>query len=207
MHSMYSVDQILAMSWDRTLADDLAIELEYFSGERRNTIEEVRRFLALKGYRELLGRLKEAREDKQSWGALKAVAVAMRAYALQRPGLSAAGFRTPATDCPEWLEAYEQTRNFMIGLFAECGFYGGTADEALHILRSLVRGFVLHEVMNSFLHVHSYDETYENAIDVFLAGLRSVHVEIRQGGGTAIGELRKSNPTKPPVPPSHPARK
>jgi hypothetical protein len=123
MHPMYSVDQILAMSWDRKLADDLAIELEYFSGERRNTIEEVRRFLALKGYRELLARLKEAREDKQSWGALKAVAVAMRAYALQRPGLSAAGFRTPATDCPEWREAYEQTRKFMIGLFAECGLY------------------------------------------------------------------------------------
>lgn len=99
----------------------------------------------------------------------------MRAYALQRPGPSAAGFRTPATDYPEWHEAYEQTRKFMIGLFAECGLYGGTADEALHILRSLVRGFVLHEVMNSFLHVHSYNETYENAIDAFLTGLRSIH--------------------------------
>jgi hypothetical protein len=177
MHPVYSVDQILTMSWDRKLADDLAIELENFSGERRDTIEEVRRFLALKGYRELLARITEAREEKKSWAALKAVAVAMRAYALQRPGLSAAGFRTPATDCPEWREAYEQTREFMIGLFAECGLYGGTADEALHILRSLVRGFVLHEVMNSFLHVHSYDETYEHAVDVFVAGLRSVHVE------------------------------
>jgi len=69
-----TVDQILSISWDRQLAKDLAAEIEACTGERRDTVEEMRRFLALKGYRELLQRLLSAREGKTSEEALKAVA-------------------------------------------------------------------------------------------------------------------------------------
>jgi hypothetical protein len=48
---------------------------------------------------------------------------------------------------------------------------GKAADEALRILRSLVRGFVMHEVMDSFLDPVSYDECYDNAIEMFIGGL------------------------------------
>ena len=91
-----TVDQILSISWDRQLAKDLAAEIEACTGERRDTVEEMRRFLALKGYRELLQRLRSAREGKTSEEALKAVAHAFRSYALERPALSAAAFRTAA---------------------------------------------------------------------------------------------------------------
>lgn len=195
-----SVDQILSVSWDRKLADDLALELEMYTGEKRSTIEEMRRFLAIKGCRELSTALIEARRDKMSWDALKAVAIATRAYALQRPGVSAAAFRTPASDFPEWHEAYQQLREFMLSLFAECGLYCGAADQALHILISLVRGFVLNELMCSFLQVYSYDEAYEHAIDVLLVGLRSIESSSRlrrpgrKGSGSrrSVRRLRRS---------------
>jgi hypothetical protein len=167
----FSIDQILSNSWDRELAHDLAAELETYSGEKRETVEEMRRFLAVKGYRELLQRLQEAREGRAAHEALRAVAYAMRGYALERPGLSAAAFRTPTADCQEWREVHGQSRELMMTIFTECGLRGTAADFALHMLKILVRGFVLHELMNSFLHIYSYEESFRQAIRVFIAGL------------------------------------
>jgi hypothetical protein len=39
------------------------------------------------------------------------------------------------------------------------------------MLRSLVRGYVLHEVMHTFVGVESYDESFDSAVRVFVAGL------------------------------------
>ena len=103
-----SIDEILATSWDRKLAKDLAEEIESCTGDKLGTVFEMRRFLALKGYRELLQLLREARNGKNGDDALAAVAHAMRRYALDRPALSAAAFRTAAVDCPEWREAHER---------------------------------------------------------------------------------------------------
>lgn len=52
--------------------------------------------------------------------------------------------------------------------------HGAAADQALRILRCIVRGFVLHEVMDSFFDPASYDESYESAIRVFITGLSSL---------------------------------
>src|SRR4029453_13966299 len=152
----YSVDEILSSSWDRKLARDLAEEIEACTGERRTTVEEMRRFLALKGYRELLQRLRTARGGKRANEALHAVAHAMRRYALERPALSAAAFRTAAADCPEWREAHENLHPFMMDVFADCGLLGQPAEEALNMLRSLVRGYVLNEMMHTLIGVDSY---------------------------------------------------
>jgi hypothetical protein len=40
----YSVDEILANSWDRKLARDLADEIEVCTGDKRETVDEMRRF-------------------------------------------------------------------------------------------------------------------------------------------------------------------
>lgn len=169
----FSIDEILASNWDKRLADDIAAELEQVSGEPRTSAHEVRRFFAIKSYRNLLGLLKNARNSKSSFAALRAIAGEMRQFAIEHPGLAAAAFRTPATECPEWQQAYEGLREFMLAVFAECDLYGRKSDDALHILQSLVRGFALHELMNTFLHEYSYDETYERALDIFIAGLRA----------------------------------
>ena len=131
----------------------------------------MRRFLALKGYRELLQRLHARREGKRSNEALHAVAHAMRSYALERPALSAAAFRTAAADCPEWREAHENLHVFMLDVFADCGLLGEPAEEALNILRSLVRGYVLNEMMHTLIGVYSYEDSFESSVRVFVAGL------------------------------------
>jgi hypothetical protein len=75
--------------------------------------------------------------------------------------------------CREW-EVYALSRELLLGILAECGLRGPGADQAIHILRSLVRGFVLHELMNTFLHIFSYDESFEYATRVFIAGLSAL---------------------------------
>jgi len=184
----YSVDELLSNSWGRKLAKDLAGEIEACTGDKQDTVMEMRRFLALKGYRELLQRLRTAREGKSSAEALKAVARAMRSYALERPALSAAAFRTAAADCPEWREAHERLHALMIEVLVDCRLSEAAAEEALYILRSLVRGFVLNEMMHTLLSVHSYDDSFENAIKVFVAGLpalTSTQPDERRAGHTA----------------------
>ncbi|MCS3928781.1 hypothetical protein M2175_003812 [Bradyrhizobium elkanii] len=150
---------------------DILSELERYSGEKRSCVEEMRRFLAVKGYRDLLSRLQTTCENKNSFEALRAAAHAMRLYALERPAMFAATFRTPITDTAEWRTAVDSLRVFMIGILSECGLRDKAADEALRILRSLVRGFVLHEAMDTFFAGGSYDESYDNAMELFLAGL------------------------------------
>ena len=166
-----TVDQILSISWDRKLAKDLAAEIEACTGERRDTVEEMRRFLALKGYRELLQRLRSAREGKTSEEALKVVAHALRSYALERPALSAAAFRTAAADCPEWREAHDDLHAFMLDVFGDCGLPREAAEDALNLLRCLVRDYVLNEMMHTLIGVYSYEDSFESSVRVFVAGL------------------------------------
>jgi len=167
----YSIDEILSSSWDRKLGADLAAEIEACTGERRHSVEEMRRFLAIKGYRELLGRLQTAREGKRSEEALIAVAHAMRAYALQRPAISAAAFRTSTVDCPEWRKAHDDLHALMLDILAECGLLDEAAEHALNMIRSLVRGYVLNEMMHTLIGVDSYEDSFESAVRVLVAEL------------------------------------
>jgi hypothetical protein len=172
MHlTRFSIEHILTTSWDRRIAADLVAEIETCSGEKLTTIEEMRRFLAIKGYRELLERLKAAHDGRHGPEALKAIAEAMRLYALVRPALAAAAFRVPTSDSPEWLVVHREVQGLLLGALAESGLCGKGAVRAVQMLRSLVRGYVLHEMMNSFLDVDSYAESYECALEVVLSGL------------------------------------
>jgi hypothetical protein len=98
----------------------------------------------------------------------------MRQYAVERPALWSAAVRTPVTDCAEWRSACNQIRDFMTVLFAECGVHGSDADDASRMLKRLASGFVLHQITGSFSHVYSYEQSYEKAIDVFIAGVQAV---------------------------------
>jgi len=164
----------MSASWDQLLARDLASEVEYFSSDRRGTIQELRRFFAIKSYRELLVRLKNAREGKASFDALKSIAREMRHYALERPALWAAASRTLSSDCAEWRAGHKELCDLIKSVLAECGVHGQRAEDALHMLRSLVRGFAVHQILGSFLHVHSHDESFERVIEIYEAGVRSL---------------------------------
>jgi hypothetical protein len=176
-----SADEILSSYWGRKIALDLVNELEALTGERRSSIEEVRHFLAAKSHRELLKRLQSAREGKSSHLALRSVATTMREYALERPVLAAAALRIPTEDTSEWKESHSRTREFLLTIFAECGVYGLAAEQALIILQSLVRGFVIHELVEALPYAYPYNENFARALDVYVAGLPALIVEEKNG--------------------------
>jgi hypothetical protein len=159
--------------WDQLIAADLSVEIRELLAEKVDTIPEMRRFLAIKGYRELHQRLEAAVEGKTGEDALRAVAFAMRTYAHDRPGLSAATFRNPIVDSPEWRHEGELLGRFVLGVLTGVGLTGHPATHAFRILRALVRGFVLHEMALSFLEPLDYDETYSIAVEVYIRGLNA----------------------------------
>jgi hypothetical protein len=170
----FSVEEILsadASRWDLRIASDLATELECQLAEKASTIPEIRRLLAVKGYRELRTRLQLEIGDATGDEAIRAMALAMRAFAHERPGLSAATFRSPATDSPEWRREGELLGGVALRVFESAALNREQATSALQILRALVRGFVLHEMAASFLETVDYDKIYATAVDVFIRGL------------------------------------
>jgi hypothetical protein len=110
-------------------------------------------------------------DGKSGHDALRAMAYAMRSFALERPGLSAATFRSPATDSPEWRQALAELLDTVLGVFAQVGLEGVAAQQALRILRSLVRGIVLSEMAASFSEPLDYKTSYELGIEMFILGL------------------------------------
>lgn len=158
-------------SWDKKIAADLTAEMERHLSDKISTIPEMRRILAVRGYRELREAVEREIAGKTGAEALRAMMLAMRRYALERPGLSAATFRTPETDSPEWRAASMELGAVVLGVFGQLGVRGEQGMHALRILRSLVRGFVLHEMASSFLEPLGHDQSYELAIKVFIEGL------------------------------------
>lgn len=122
-------------------------------------------------------------QKKYSVEEILAMALAMRAFGRERPGLSAATFRNSIIDSPEWRRENELLGGLALRAFESAGLCREQAMEALRILRALVRGFVLHEMSQSFLEDVDYDESYSAAVDVFIRGLdvlRSAQVAPRE---------------------------
>ena len=97
--------------------------------------------------------------------------LAMRSFALERPGLSAATFRSPATDTPEWRQAFIELSETVLRVFSEVGLVAEPAQHALRALRSFVRGFVLNETAGSFLDPLECQTSYELGIEMFILGI------------------------------------
>ena len=163
--------EISTTGWDKRIAADLTAEMEHHFAEKISTIPEMRRFLAVKGYRELRQLIQRNITGKSGADALRAAMISMRRYALDRPGLSAATFRNPETDSPEWRAEQMELGKIMFAIFAQLGVGGEQAQHALRILRSFVRGFVLHEMGASFLEPLEHDQSYELGIGLFIEGL------------------------------------
>jgi hypothetical protein len=160
-----------ATNWDTRIAADLKEEMEHHLAEKISTIPEMRRFLAVKGYRELKQLVESNTMGKSGADALRAAMMSMRRYALDRPGMSAATFRNPEIDSPEWRAAQMELIAVMFAIFAQLGIKGEQAQHALRIARSFVRGFVLHEMGASFLEPLEHEQSYAIGVEVFIEGL------------------------------------
>jgi hypothetical protein len=161
----------LVPGWDRLIAADLVQEMEHDISEKVETIPQMRLFLAIKGYKQLREFLIDESRGKFGAAALKAMALASRRYAKDRPGLSAATFRTPMVESKEWMEASIALRQLFAKAFSEYGLDESAGAHALRMLRSLVRGFVVNEMSGSFYASADSDESFELAVEVFICGL------------------------------------
>lgn len=178
----YSVEELLSEDvgrWDRRIAADLASELEGHLGERAATIPEIRRLLAVKGYRELRLRIETETFGLVGEEGVRVMAVAMRSFAHERPGLSAAAFRSPIADSPAWRREGELLGAAALAVFDRAGLGRDAGEIALRILRVLVRGFVLHEMTSSFLDDADYNATYATTLTVFIRGLDALRTPRR----------------------------
>jgi hypothetical protein len=170
----FGVDELLsipASSWDKRIAVDLIAEMEIHLADKLATLPEMRRILAVKGYQGLRRRIEGDVKDKIGVAALRAIAHSMRDFALQHPGLSAATFRSAATDSPEWRHALGELLETAFRVLAQVKLEGEPAQQALRMLRSLVRGFVLNEMGATFLEPLDYTGSFELAIDAYVLGL------------------------------------
>jgi hypothetical protein len=169
----FSADEVLMLptsSWDKRIATDLIAEIEVHLGDRISTLPEMRRILAVKGYQGLRRRIENDIEGKRGLDALRTMAFAMRSFALERPGLTAATFRTAVTDSPEWRKALAELSQTVFCVFADVGLEGEAAQHALRVLRSFVRGYVLNEMAASFLEPLDYQQSFELGIEMFILG-------------------------------------
>ena len=166
----FTVNDVLSYSsrWDKRISTDLIAEMEYLFAEKITTLPEMRNMLAIKGYRGLSRRIASDVQGKSGPDALRAMADAMRSFALEHPGLSAATFRnaeSASSDCAELFRIAHQ-------VFLQVDVEGEQAAQALRILRSLVRGFVISEMAASFfVEPSEYQHAFDQGIDVFLCGL------------------------------------
>jgi hypothetical protein len=170
----FSVEDVLSYSsrWDKKIATDLIAEMEFLFGEKIATIPQMRNILAVKGYRGLRRRIADDVEGKSGPDALRAMADAMRNFALEQPGLSAATFRNAESASPDWQEASAELFQIAHQVFAQVNLESEQAHQALRILRSFVRGFVISEMAASFfVEPSEYQQAFDQGIDVFICGL------------------------------------
>ncbi len=170
----FTVNEVLSYSsrWDKRISTDLIAEMECLLAEKVTTLPQMRNILAVKGYRGLSRRIAADVKGKSGPEALRAMADAMRSFALEHPGLSAATFRNAESASSDWQEASSELFRIAHQVFAQVDIHGEQAAQALRILRSLVRGFVISEIAASFfVDPSEYQHAFDRGIDVFLCGL------------------------------------
>jgi hypothetical protein len=157
--------------WDRKVRADIAIELEkQFPGPAFNIVR-LQRMLAIKGYHEVAARMRREVGDHTGVDAVRACAVAMRGYILDRPGMASATWLTPTAKDAAWSAAAESAAFYLRKAFCECGLQGEAVTHAMRLLRSLVRGYVVHEMANAFVKPIDCQRSFDLGVSVFINGL------------------------------------
>ncbi len=135
-------------------------------------LDALRRALALRGTRDLAGRLSRAAIGKSGDGAIVALGRAYRDFVVAHPGVYATMLRAPAPGDGEWQAAGAEVVGIVL---AALSGYDFGEDEALHVvrgLRSVLHGFATLEVAGGFGLPLDLDESFERLLRTFVAGLR-----------------------------------
>ncbi len=160
-----------ATRWDRQVTIDLISEMEVHLAEKVDSVYDMRVALAVAGYRGVHQRILKAIDGKTGAEAIRAMAFAMRSYALGNPGLAAASFRNPQIDSAEWQDGGSDMAQTVFRVLSEFGLEGEPAHHAVRILRSLVRGFILNEMASDASQPIEFQKSYVLGVEVFIQGL------------------------------------
>ncbi len=159
-----------ASRWDKKIAADLVTEMEAFFG-KVDTIPQMKQALAIAGYQGLRRQIEKAIEGKTGADAVRAMALAMRSFALGSPALAVASFRDPEVDNPEYQKVAGELAQTVLRVFSDVGITDESAKHAIRILKSLVRGFVLGEMSAPVARPMEYQKSYVFAVEMFVSGL------------------------------------
>ncbi len=176
--SLADVEQVLrplASRWDKHIASDLISEMEPYLG-KVDSLPELRTALTIKGYLGLQSRIEMSVSRLSGTAALRAMAHAMRGFALSNPGLAAASFRSLDVTSPEWEISGQALAGTVLAVFASCGIHDDEAITGVLIVRSLVRGFVVNE-MSSPNHSLDFQRSFSVAVEMFIAGLGELRLD------------------------------
>lgn len=132
-----------------------------------DSLDDIRRGLALRGLREANRRLQHATVGKARDEALMALARAYWHFARDHPGLYAASQRSPAPSEKEVVTAGEA----MIGtVLAVLAGYGVKGDDALHAtrgFRAIIHGFVSLDAAGGFKLALNLEESLNRLLTAF----------------------------------------
>jgi AcrR family transcriptional regulator len=135
-------------------------------------LAELRRHLQLRGLREMAARTARAGVGRAGEDAVLAVAVALRQFAREHPGLYAASLPATPTQDPE-LNAIAQE---FVGIFFDTmRRYGYEGEEAVHVVRGLfstVHGFIMLERAGTFGMPINPDESFAWLVRHYVVSLR-----------------------------------
>jgi len=162
-----------APRWDKKIAADLVSEMEAFFG-KVDTIPQMKQALAIAGYQGLQRQIEMAVEGKTHLDAVRAMAHAMRGFALGSPGLAIASFRDPDVGNSESQKAAGHLLQTVLRTFSSAGLSNEEARHAIRILKSLVRGFVINEMSAPVARPFEYQKSYAFAVEMFVLGLAGI---------------------------------
>lgn len=150
-----------------------------------NGLEELLRRLALLGVQELTEALTRAALGKAGPQAVLAVAQAYRAYIKRRPGVYAAGVRSPALMADPDGALQRAADGLLEVILAALAGYGFSETQALHTvraLRSMVHGFATLELAGGFGLPLDTDESFERMLEAYLGSLERMRRDAEIGG-------------------------
>ena len=136
-------------------------------------IDDVLRRLAVRGLQELAAALSRAVEGRSGSDALRGLAHAYRAYALEHPVAYAAAQRSRALAHDEQARAAgAEVVRVAVATVRDYELDGDDAIHAVRLIRSALHGFVALETGGGFALGQSVDETFDRLVALLDAGLR-----------------------------------
>jgi AcrR family transcriptional regulator len=132
------------------------------------SLDDLRRAIALEGLRDLRERMTQAASGHRGVDALLSIARAVRAYALERPGLYTAAALPPRDR--DWEEALLRLKDVFLTVLSRYGITGDEATDCIRSMRSAIHGFIILEAQGDFGQPDPA-ASFERLVSVVLKGM------------------------------------